>query len=653
MFLTACFFVMLLLEVTSQNIEGSFASKFKRYLRNEAFSGTPVQSWNAIAWKGERIHKQILLWSDVNVNGLSYTVSNLINGSDKIVSDNVSLRFGQYIRGDSKALSCSGYPTRSSFVELVDALSDVSESSLSAVDPLKLWITISIPKGTPAALYKGTITVNGGTSSLVFNISVHVVDYTLPDVADWNFHLDIWQFPVAVLDRYNTANPSKRISIWSDEHFALFEPAYRLLANAGQKAITTYIKDGALGAKSMVKWTKKKDGTWEYDFTVFDKYVNAMMSWGITEQINCFSPVGWNETKIPFWDEASGKMKTLSAPLNSTTYSSRWDHFFTAFKTHLDTKGWFDKVVLYLDEVSEYKLNSVVSVVRANDPNWKLGIAYSHGLSSATKANFYDLSGILNAASNNGISSDKISTFYTSCTQKHPNNYVTPENSPAEMTWMSWHAFKEGYDGYLRWAYDNWKLSNPLDARDGAHTAGDYSMVYRASNSLPSETLSSIRFEMLRDGIEDYEKLSILKSTLETSKYPKDQEILEQLKEVVNSFDKTSGANAEQLIMKAQSTIETISLATLGVVDNQNLMDFKLYPNPTNKKLTMVLPSLNSDEVKILIFNSTGQIVYRRKIRAFQSPEIFTLPETLTTGMYYMTVKSLNKEMIYRLVVRK
>ncbi|MCP4930993.1 MAG: DUF4091 domain-containing protein, partial [Candidatus Marinimicrobia bacterium] len=229
-----------------------------------------------------------------------------------------------------------------------------------------------------------------------------------------------------------------------------------------------------------------------------------------------------------------------------------------------------------------------------------MGIAYSHGLSSATKANFYDLSGILNAASNDGISSDKISTFYTSCTQTHPNNYVTPENSPAEMTWMAWHAFKEGYDGYLRWAYDNWKLSNPFDVRDGAHTAGDYSMVYRASNSLPSETLSSIRFEMLRDGIEDYEKLSILKSTLETSKHPKDQEILEQLNEVVNSFDKTSGANAEQLIMKGQSTIETISLATLGVANNQNLMDFKLYPNPTNKELTMVLPSLNSDEVKIL-----------------------------------------------------
>lgn len=559
-------FISLITAVTvnSQIIEGSFESKLKRYQKNETFIGTSAQNWNATAWKGERLSKQIVLWSDSNVSGLNYSVSDLTKNGDVIASSNISLRFGKYIKGDLEARSCSGYPNHPVEVEIADALSKVEITSLTSNDPIKIWISINIPSSAVAGQYSGTVTINGGISPLVFDINLVVVDYTLPDVANWNFHLDLWQFPVNILNHYNTANPSNIIAIWSDEHFALFEPAYKLLADAGQKAITTYVKDGALGAESMIKWTKRTNGTWEYDFTVFDKYVSTLMSWGITKQIDCFSPVGWNETIIPYWDETTGTMINLSAPLGSTTYNTRWDHFLTAFKTYLDNKGWFEKTVLYLDEVSEAKLNSVVSVVHGNNPNWKLGIAYSHGLSNASKANFYDLSGILEDASNDGISGNKISTFYTSCTQTKPNNYVTPENSPAEMAWMGWHAFKEGYDGYLRWAFDYWRLSDPFDARDGAHTAGDFSMIYRASNNVPSEVLSSMRLEMLRDGIQDYEKLKILQTSLESSTDPYDQEILNELNNIIDNFGKTSGAGAEQLIIQGQKAIEEIVLGTFS-----------------------------------------------------------------------------------------
>ena len=98
----------------------------------------------------------------------------------------------------------------------------------------------------------------------------------------------------------------------------------------------------------MIRWIKKIDGTWEYNFTAFEKYVETLMSWGITGQIDCFSPVGWNEDTIPHWDEASNGIVNLNAPLGSTVYNERWDDFLTAFKTFLDAKGWFDITVLYL-----------------------------------------------------------------------------------------------------------------------------------------------------------------------------------------------------------------------------------------------------------------------------------------------------------------
>lgn len=337
------------------------------------------------------------------------------------------------------------------------------------------------------------------------------------------------------------------------------------------------------------------------------------MSWGITKQIDCFSPVGWNEETIPYWDEATNSKLSLNAPLGSSVYNERWNDFLSAFKVHLDGKGWFDKAVLYLDEVSEAKLNDVVSMVHGNDKSWKLGIAYSHGLSNSSKANFYDMSGILEDASNDGIAGDKISTFYTSCTQTRPNNYVTPDNSTAEMTWMAWHAFNEGFDGYLRWAFDYWRLWDPFDARDGGHTAGDFSMVYRASNNAPSEVLSSIRFEMLREGIQDFEKLRILKATLETSSDPKDVEVLNGLLLIISKFGKASGVEAQQLIIEGQDAIASITDTSFTIANDNfstdNVDETFIYPNPTDGIVNVVIQDTTLKKVPITLFDLQRKLV--------------------------------------------
>src|SRR5262249_46131788 len=101
-----------------------------------------------------------------------------------------------------------------------------------------------------------------------------------------------------------------------------------------------------------------------------------------------------------------------------------------------------------------------------------------------------------------------VATFYTACGPATPNAFLTTNGSPAEMTWMAWHAAHEGLDGYLRWAYDLWLADDPLDIRDERNTAGDSSLVYHDD----TEVLSSIRLELLRDGIQDFEKLRILRS---------------------------------------------------------------------------------------------------------------------------------------------
>jgi len=106
------------------------------------------------------------------------------------------------------------------------------------------------------------------------------------------------------------------------------------------------------------------------------------------------------------------------------------------------------------------------------------------------------------------------STFYVCCNPAKPNNFVF--SPPIEGRWISWYSAACGYNGFLRWAYEAWPEDPVRDARFGSWPAGDCYLVYPGANSC-------VRYEKLREGIADYEKIRILrelaaKSTLKTTK---------------------------------------------------------------------------------------------------------------------------------------
>ena len=118
----------------------------------------------------------------------------------------------------------------------------------------------------------------------------------------------------------------------------------------------------------------------------------------------------------------------------------------------------------------------------------------------------------------------KISTVYTCCAEALPNTFTF--SPPAEATWIGWHAMAGNYDGYLRWAYNSW-TSDPLrDSRFRSWAAGDCYIVYPGGRS-------SIRMERLVEGIQDYEKIRMLKEEF-IKKNEKAK--LDKLNKIVSSF---------------------------------------------------------------------------------------------------------------------
>ncbi|WP_195630162.1 DUF4091 domain-containing protein [Bacteroides finegoldii] len=533
-------------EPAATTLQGSFESKFVRYSKGQQHEGQTVAAkiatlWKDTLWQNDRTHKQIVLWSgDKKYTGLTYHVSDLMSGANTISASNIQLRFPSYVKGDDRALDCRSYENRTTTL-IADALSEDPVTTLTVQDPLKIWVTVNTPANAAPGIYTGTITVKSeGEEKVALNLELCVVNHKLPDVADWKFHLDLWQFPFQLATLCRT--DGEDIILFSDEYFEMMKPFYQLLADAGQKAITTYIKDGAFNTgQTMVKWSKNASGEWEFDYADFDKFVEKMMEWGIEEQINCCSLVGWN-TSIGYKD-ASGTDRTLELVVGSTEYNAIWTDFLTSFKAHLKEKGWFDKAVLYMDEIQEEQMKAVIALIKANDENWKIGLAGGN-VSLEIENALYDYSTVLGYERQ---STNAVSTFYTSCSQQFPNNYVTAETSPAEMPWMAWYARAKGFKGYLRWAYDYWTQSDPADIQDGSNAAGDFNMIYRSGNTSAAVPLSSIRLELLREGIQDYEKVRILDNV--------------QLNAAIQSFlNASSGREAAKLVGTSEKLLKELSV---------------------------------------------------------------------------------------------
>jgi hypothetical protein len=86
-----------------------------------------------------------------------------------------------------------------------------------------------------------------------------------------------------------------------------------------------------------------------------------------------------------------------------------------------------------------------------------------------------------------------------------------------------------GFDGFLRWAYNSWPKDPNVDSRFIKWPSGDDFLVYPGARS-------SVRFERLREGIQDYEKIRILRTELAGYRTPEAAAAAKRLDGFLNSI---------------------------------------------------------------------------------------------------------------------
>ena len=461
-------------------------------------------------------------------------VSDLKKGKDIISASAITTNFVGYVMTDELNKGgrggCGQRPIKADWDSSIvaDPLDIVKVRDIVARTTQPIWMNIAVPSDAKSGTYRGTLTVKTGskTPALVLRIELKVGNRTLPEPKEWAFHLDLWQNPYTVARYY-------QVPLWSKEHFDAMRPIMKKLASAGQKVVTTTLMHKPWAGQTedhfdnMIFRMKKLDGSWAFDYTIFDKWVEFMMNdIGIDQQINCYTMIPW-ALSFDYFDQATNRVQFLKVQTNDAAYTDYWYSFVSDFSKHLRQKGWFDKTTIAMDERPMAAMKEAIKIVRQADPEFKISLAGHyheeiqselHDLSLAYGYTFPE--DVLKARKAAG----KISTVYTCCSEARPNMFTF---SPvAETPWTMWHAVAGGYDGYLRWAYNSWTIDPLRDSRFRTWAAGDTYMVYPGFRS-------SIRMEKIIEGVQDVEKIRILREELEAAGSFKK---LKQLNDFVSRF---------------------------------------------------------------------------------------------------------------------
>lgn len=464
---------------------------------------TLAKSQALYGWRGERVHAQAVLVAPEAVTSFKFKVSNLKSGKNVIPSSAIDRYFETYVMGEVEFKGETSLRP--------DRLIKIEEMQVPARTVRPVWITVNIPRDAAPGKYKGSITANCDGKVMTLPFSLEVSKKVLPEPKDWKFHLDLWQNPYAVARYFN-------VPLWSKEHFDRMRPIMEHLASAGQKVITTSIFQHPWNSQtedpfeSMVGKFKGLDGTWRYDYTVFDRWVEFMMSCGITQQIDCYSILPWHLT-FEYFDSALNCTVTKKMEPGSKEYEDYLLPFLTDFAKHLKAKGWFEKTCIAMDERPKDLLEHAYAIVYKAEKNFKIEGAVNY-FGPEVAERMYDISFLFREAlltpeqlSSHLAKGNKV-TIYTCCNPQRPNTFI--DSNPSESAFLGWFVASVGYSGYLRWAYNSWVKDPCVDARFRTWRAGDCYLVY------PDGT--SIRMERLIEGIQDNEKIRILRESLDTKK---------------------------------------------------------------------------------------------------------------------------------------
>jgi hypothetical protein len=245
-----------------------------------------------------------------------------------------------------------------------DALLDAPPDEVPIVDPKHLqglktpntepvamqpvWVTVSVPKDAAPGDYEGKISIdvdNPAITPLAIVLRLKVHDWQLADPRDYFVQNLGWMLPEREAEWY-------KIPAWSDKHFAMLARTFELMMQLGSRQVqvnlTTHYPS-VENSETLVTWVRARDGSFTYDFTLFDKYMDL-----VARVIGKPFPIRLNMwtvkrtlmtpplPRVRVRDAETGKVEELDQPDIGTPASlAFWKPVLDGVRERMEKRGWF------------------------------------------------------------------------------------------------------------------------------------------------------------------------------------------------------------------------------------------------------------------------------------------------------------------------
>lgn len=446
-------------------------------------------------WKNETLILPIRL-----VSSPAIPTGFKIKSSNPLISGSVYQL--HYVEGDISAGYCGtnkseGVFEKRQFPDRAEKLT--SNMILSDTANHYILLELRIDQKVKKGQYPVEVVFTQGGNSFSTEAIIQVLDQKLPEFSSLKYKVDFWQFPLSTADYY-------KVKPWSANHLTYLNGIFDQLKGINQQAITTtvfwdlYNNSIRPLDEMMIQIQKKADGTYIYDYSNFEKYVNLGIQKGIGKQISVHNLFPWNNTFF-YCDESSQKVISVQSLPGTELYNQFWTSFLKDFSKYLKQKKWLDRVVLVVDERNENETIDLAKFVKKIDPIFKMG--YAGIFNPELSLLMYDYSVPSNVILEKADLAKRKSlgyqtTFYTSCFEAQPNLVIGSNLEDAYFLTILSNA--RGYDGMLRWAFNVWSPQIMSSAIFSDIPSGDAHFVYPGNQP-------SLRYLIVRDALEEVLKL--------------------------------------------------------------------------------------------------------------------------------------------------
>jgi hypothetical protein len=455
--------------------------------------------------RGETVSGQCVVVAHEDVETMKLSVGRLrqVEGTGSIPEQDVECNFigGIFIKENSPNRTKTDL-VRSAPAWFPDILTEERQCSMKKGTRKSAYTTIKIPPETPAGEYRGEITVTAGATSSSVPLALKVYPLTLPEarhvqVAVW---VSTWEFQKHHgLDPGDHEGFSRLLKIYAENMAGHRQNVFRV-------------------GLDLIETRRNGDGKLDFDFSRFDSFAEVFWSTGLMDLLETgfvarFGTKGWSGSEIVLSDflvkdAATGQRASIPG-------KEFLPQFLPAVVNHLRAKGWLKKTVFHIcDEPSNH---NVMAWRNASDFVYRFApelrridaieTPYCLGALEVWVPKLDHLATWQDAFEEAQRQGNELWFYTVGIFQGGSLLNKTVDVPLIETRLMHWLNYRYDLRGYLHWGLNSW-TDDPVNA-PGQHR-GDGWHVYPKKDGL----LNSLRWEQMRNGLQDYECLWLLEEKI-------------------------------------------------------------------------------------------------------------------------------------------